>query len=67
MRAIPYYNETATPFLKSAGGKKLLAVDLDAMYIPIERGQTSSFILFLLVELRCHNNGYNSRGKETKR
>jgi hypothetical protein len=31
MRAIPYYNETATPFLKSAGGKKLLAVDLDAM------------------------------------
>jgi hypothetical protein len=34
--------KTATPFLKSAGGKKLLAVDPDAMYIPSERGQTSS-------------------------
>jgi hypothetical protein len=64
-RSSPYHNETATPFLKSAGGKKLLAVDPDAVYIPSERGQT--FILFLLVELRCHNNGYTSRGKETKR
>jgi hypothetical protein len=41
-RASPCYNETATPFLKSAGGKKLLAVDPDAMYISSERGQTSS-------------------------
>jgi hypothetical protein len=36
-RASPYYNETATPFLKSAGGKKLLAVNPINILIKVRR------------------------------